>query len=58
MRVGEGLEVGMVAVNRGRVSSVAAPFGGVKQSGCGRAGGADGLADYLDTRYLTVGRGM
>jgi succinate-semialdehyde dehydrogenase / glutarate-semialdehyde dehydrogenase len=48
----------MVAVNRGRVSSVAAPFGGVKQSGCGRAGGADGLADYLDTRYLTVGRGM
>ena len=58
MRVGEALEVGMVAVNRGRVSSVAAPFGGVKQSGCGRAGGADALADYLDTRYLTVGGGM
>ena len=58
MRVGEALEVGMVAVNRGRVSSVAAPFGGVKQSGCGRVGGADALADYLDTRYLTVGGGM
>ena len=56
MRVGEALEVGMVAVNRGRVSSVAAPFGGVKQSGFGRAGGADALADYLDTRYLTIPR--
>ena len=42
----------MVAVNRGRVSSVAAPFGGVKQSGCGRAGGFDALADYLEARYL------
>ena len=58
LRVGEALEVGMVAVNRGRVSSVAAPFGGVKQSGCGRAGGVDALADYLEARYLTVGRGM
>ena len=57
MRVGGALEVGMVAVNRGRVSSVAAPFGGVKQSGRGRAGGADALADYLDTRYLSVGGG-
>ncbi len=58
LRVGEALEVGMVAVNRGRVSSVAAPFGGVKQSGGGRAGGDDCLADYLDTRYLAIGRGM
>jgi succinate-semialdehyde dehydrogenase/glutarate-semialdehyde dehydrogenase len=57
MRLGDHLEVGMVAVNRGRVSSVAAPFGGVKESGSGRSGGADALADYLDTRYLTVGCG-
>jgi succinate-semialdehyde dehydrogenase/glutarate-semialdehyde dehydrogenase len=57
MRLGDLLEVGMIAVNRGRVSSVAAPFGGVKESGSGRAGGDDALADYLDTRYLTVGRG-
>ena len=55
MRVGDALEVGMVAVNRGRVSNVAAPFGGVKQSGYGHAGGAEALGDYLDTRYLGVG---
>ena len=30
---------GMIAVNRGRVSSAAAPFCGVKQSGFGQAGG-------------------
>ena len=53
-RVGEALEVGMVAVNRGRISSVASPFGGAKHSGFGVAGGADPLADYLQTRSLTV----
>lgn len=56
MRVGGALEVGMVAVNRGRVSSVAAPFGGVKHSGWGRSGGDDALDDYLETRYLTLAR--
>jgi succinate-semialdehyde dehydrogenase / glutarate-semialdehyde dehydrogenase len=55
LRVGEALEVGMVAVNRGRVSAVAAPFGGVKQSGYGQAGGQDPLGDYLDTRALVIG---
>ncbi len=40
LRVGDALEVGMIAVNRGRVSSAASPFCGVKQSGFGQAGGA------------------
>lgn len=53
-RVAESLEVGMVAINRGRISSVASPFGGAKHSGFGLAGGADPLADYLQTRSLTV----
>ena len=57
MRIGAALDVGMVAVNRGRVSSVAAPFGGVKQSGWGRCGGDDALDDYLETRYVTLARG-
>jgi succinate-semialdehyde dehydrogenase/glutarate-semialdehyde dehydrogenase len=57
MRVGAALDVGMVAVNRGRVSSVAAQFGGVKQSGWGRSGGDDALDDYLETRYVTLPRG-
>jgi succinate-semialdehyde dehydrogenase/glutarate-semialdehyde dehydrogenase len=55
LRVGEALEVGMVAVNRGRISSVAAPFGGAKHSGFGLAGGTDPLADYLQSRALTIG---
>ena len=54
LRVGEALEVGMVAVNRGRISSVASPFGGAKHSGFGLAGGTDPLADYLQTRSLTI----
>ena len=44
----------MVAVNRGRVSSVAAPFGGVKHSGHGSAGGPEGIAEYLVTRYVAL----
>ncbi len=54
MRVAAGLEVGMVAVNRGRVSSAAAPFGGVKGSGYGSSGGPEGLAEYLTTRYVAI----
>jgi succinate-semialdehyde dehydrogenase/glutarate-semialdehyde dehydrogenase len=57
LRVGDALEVGMIAVNRGRVSSAAAPFCGVKQSGFGQAGGAGALDDYLETRVLSVARG-
>jgi succinate-semialdehyde dehydrogenase/glutarate-semialdehyde dehydrogenase len=56
LSTGEALEVGMVAVNRGRVSTVTAPFGGVKQSGFGHAGGPDPLGDYLETRAIVVGR--
>lgn len=35
-RVAEALESGMVCINTGRISSEAAPLGGVKQSGIGR----------------------
>ena len=42
------------AINRGRVSSVAAPFGGVGHSGFGHSGGAEGIDEYLVTRYLTM----
>lgn len=54
IRIGERLEVGMVGVNRGLVSDPAAPFGGVKQSGLGREGAHDGLAEFQETQYLSV----
>jgi succinate-semialdehyde dehydrogenase / glutarate-semialdehyde dehydrogenase len=53
-RVVEGLETGMVGLNQGMVSNPAAPFGGVKQSGFGREGGKEGIAEYLETKYVAM----
>ena len=50
--VSERLESGMVGVNRAMISDVAAPFGGVKESGLGREGGVEGIEEYLETKYL------
>jgi succinate-semialdehyde dehydrogenase/glutarate-semialdehyde dehydrogenase len=54
LRVAEGLESGMVGINVGLVSNPAAPFGGVKQSGLGREGGAVGIEEYLETKYVAL----
>ena len=48
------MEAGMVAVNRGVVSDPAAPFGGVKQSGLGREGGAEGILEFLEEKYIAL----
>ena len=53
-RVFEGLETGMVGLNQGLVSNPAAPFGGVKQSGFGREGGAEGIQEYLEIKYVAM----
>ncbi|WP_373414515.1 NAD-dependent succinate-semialdehyde dehydrogenase [Ensifer aridi] len=53
--VAEALEYGMVGINTGRMSSEAAPFGGIKQSGIGREGSRHGLEDYLEMKYLCMG---
>jgi len=44
----------MVGVNRGLISDPAAPFGGVKESGVGREGGAEGMAEFLEAKYIAV----
>ncbi|MHB1924997.1 MAG: NAD-dependent succinate-semialdehyde dehydrogenase [Acidimicrobiales bacterium] len=54
IRVIEGLETGMVGLNRGLVSNPAAPFGGVKSSGIGREGGREGIEEYLETKYVAI----
>ena len=54
-RVAEALEYGMVGINTGRMSSEAAPFGGMKQSGIGREGSRHGLEDYLEMKYICMG---
>ena len=54
-RVAEALEVGMVGVNEGLISTPVAPFGGIKQSGLGREGGHAGIDEYLESKYLCLG---
>ncbi|QCQ90046.1 NAD-dependent succinate-semialdehyde dehydrogenase [Rhodococcus sp. SGAir0479] len=54
LRVADALETGMVGVNRGVISDTAAPFGGVKASGFGREGGTEGIAEYLETKYIAL----
>jgi acyl-CoA reductase-like NAD-dependent aldehyde dehydrogenase len=46
------LEVGMVGVNEGIISTTVAPFGGIKESGIGTEGSHLGLAEYLETKYI------
>jgi succinate-semialdehyde dehydrogenase/glutarate-semialdehyde dehydrogenase len=50
------LETGMMGLNVGVISNAAAPFGGVKQSGLGREGGAEGIHEYLSTKYTLIPR--
>lgn len=56
LRVAERLESGMVGLNQGLVSNAGAPFGGVKASGLGREGGNEGLAEFLETKYVAIKR--
>jgi succinate-semialdehyde dehydrogenase/glutarate-semialdehyde dehydrogenase len=56
-RVIEALETGMIGFNQGMVSNAGAPFGGVKQSGFGREGGPEGMAEYLETKYVAMNVG-
>ena len=54
-RVSRLLEAGIVGVNEGAISSEAAPFGGVKESGYGREGSRYGLDDYTTLKYVCQG---
>jgi succinate-semialdehyde dehydrogenase / glutarate-semialdehyde dehydrogenase len=54
LRVAESVKAGMVGLNQGVVSNPAAPFGGVKSSGFGREGGHEGIAEYLDVKYVAI----
>jgi succinate-semialdehyde dehydrogenase/glutarate-semialdehyde dehydrogenase len=54
-RVSEALESGIVGVNEGIISTEAAPFGGIKQSGIGREGSKYGIDDYVEIKYICMG---
>lgn len=50
MKLFEGLNFGIVGVNDINPTAVAAPFGGMKDSGLGREGGQEGIEEYLETK--------
>ncbi|KRE81448.1 NAD-dependent succinate-semialdehyde dehydrogenase [Arthrobacter sp. Soil764] len=54
-RVAEQLDVGITGINNALPSVSFAPMGGTKQSGLGREGGAAGLEEFEETRYLSIG---
>jgi len=54
-RITESLEYGMVGINTARLSSEAAPFGGIKKSGIGREGSKYGMDEYLEIKYMCIG---
>jgi succinate-semialdehyde dehydrogenase/glutarate-semialdehyde dehydrogenase len=54
-RVAEALEVGMVGINTGLISTETAPFGGIKASGMGREGSRHGVEDYVEMKYICFG---
>jgi succinate-semialdehyde dehydrogenase/glutarate-semialdehyde dehydrogenase len=55
LRVAERLEYGIVGVDTGIISAANAPFGGLKESGYGSEGGAFGIDEYLDLKYVLLG---
>ena len=50
MRTFEGLRFGIIGINDINPTGAAAPFGGMKESGLGREGGREGIAEYLETK--------
>ncbi|MEO1962580.1 MAG: NAD-dependent succinate-semialdehyde dehydrogenase [Cycloclasticus sp.] len=53
--IAEVLEVGIVGINSGIVSTEVAPFGGIKESGIGREGSKYGIDDFVEIKYLCFG---
>ena len=44
----------MIGINAGVISTEVAPLGGIKESGIGREGAAEGIDEYLETKYLCM----
>ncbi|HVW51917.1 MAG TPA: NAD-dependent succinate-semialdehyde dehydrogenase [Trinickia sp.] len=51
--VADGLEAGMIGINQYRIVSTELPFGGMKESGHGSEGGAEGIEHYLTHKFIS-----
>jgi succinate-semialdehyde dehydrogenase / glutarate-semialdehyde dehydrogenase len=54
IRVAEALDFGIIGVNDINPTSPSVPFGGIKESGVGREGGHEGIAEYLDLKVCGI----
>ncbi|MDA4125019.1 MAG: aldehyde dehydrogenase family protein [Thaumarchaeota archaeon] len=54
MKVSQGIRTGTIWVNRHLNPGPEVPFGGYKQSGLGRETGMEGLAEFLQTKHISL----
>jgi succinate-semialdehyde dehydrogenase / glutarate-semialdehyde dehydrogenase len=57
IRAVEALQFGIIGVNDVNPTSASVPFGGMKDSGLGREGGAEGISEYLETKVAGIALG-
>jgi succinate-semialdehyde dehydrogenase/glutarate-semialdehyde dehydrogenase len=53
IRVADELEAGMIGINHAQMIVCELPFGGIKDSGHGSEGGAEGIQSYLNTKFVS-----
>lgn len=53
VRLGNELEAGMIGINHTQMIVCELPFGGIKDSGQGSEGGAEGIQSYLVTKFIS-----
>lgn len=51
----DGLEYGIIGINDVFPSTAEAPFGGIKQSGLGKEGGREGIQEFVEMKYISIG---
>jgi succinate-semialdehyde dehydrogenase/glutarate-semialdehyde dehydrogenase/aspartate-semialdehyde dehydrogenase len=54
-RLSATLQYGMIAINTATFTGAPIPFGGQKQSGLGREGALEGIAEFSEVKYICVG---
>ena len=54
-RVAEALDYGIVGANDPLPVGPHIPFGGMKESGIGREAGTEGIAEFLETKAVSIG---
>jgi succinate-semialdehyde dehydrogenase / glutarate-semialdehyde dehydrogenase len=54
VRAVEALRFGIIGVNDVNPTSASVPFGGMNDSGLGREGGSEGIAEYLETKVAGI----